>query len=67
MLKVKGLDLIVVLKKRYRDLPIITNSGTGQMAGAISTSSAEKTGADDAYTKMFEHTEMLKTVDRLLA
>ena len=67
MLKVKGLDLIVVLKKRYPDLPIITNSGTGQMAGAINTWSAEKTVADYAYTKTLEHTEMLNTVDRLFA
>ena len=67
MPKVKGLDLILVLKKRYPELPIITNSGTGQMAGAINTWSAEKTGADDAYTKPFDHTEMLSAVDRLLA
>ena len=67
MPKVEGLDLILVLKKRYPELPIIAISGTGQMAGAINTWSAEKTGADDAYTKPFDHTEMLSAVDRLLA
>ena len=67
MPKVEGLDLILVLKKRNPELPIIAISRAGQMAGAINTWSAEKTGADDAYTKPFDHTEMLSAVDRLLA
>ena len=67
MPKVDALDLILVLKKRNPELPIIAISGAGQMAGAINTCSAEKTGADDAYTKPFDHIEMLSAVDRLLA
>ncbi len=67
MPKVEGLDLILVLKKRYPELPIIAISGTGQMAGAINTWSAGKSGADDAYTKPFDHDEMLSAVAKLLA
>jgi FixJ family two-component response regulator len=57
MPKVEGLDLILVLKKRFPELPIIAISGTGQMAGAINTWSRRKLGP---MTPIPSHSTMQK-------
>ncbi|MEL0020499.1 MAG: response regulator [Rickettsiales bacterium] len=67
MPKVEGLDVILLTKKSRPLLPIIAISGAGPIDGEMNAWLADKTGADDIFTKPFEHTKLLDSIDRLLA
>ena len=67
MPNLEGVELILKVKKRNPDIPILAMSGAGPVGGASNTWSAGKIGADEVFDKPFDYAEMIDTAKQLIA
>jgi len=62
-----GLELILALREVQASLPIVAMSGGGSMRGHDTLSMAQKLGANAVIDKPFRKTQIVETIDRVLA
>jgi CheY-like chemotaxis protein len=66
MPEMEGLEVIMGLKKKFRDMRIIAISGGARMQPQGYLNLAAKLGADRTFTKPFDRSEFLMAVKELL-
>ncbi len=57
-----GLEVIIELRRKHQNVPIIAMSGAGPGSGQVYLRAAQGLGADLTLSKPFDNQEFLKTV-----